>query len=48
MFNKKATASQGASSKDSSVGKSKAAPATHQPVAQPDKAPAKVAPARKS
>lgn len=48
MFNKKATASQGAPSKDSSVDKSKTAPATNHPVAQPNKAPAKTAPARKS
>jgi len=48
MFNKKATASQGAPNKDSSVDKSKAAPATNQPASQPDKTPAKAAPVPKS
>ena len=47
-FNKKATASQGAPSKDGSVEKPKATPATNQPAGQSDDTPAKPAPAPKS
>ncbi len=49
MFNKKATASQDAPKKDSSVDKAGPAPAADQPAAQPNETPAKKeAPARKS
>jgi len=48
MFDKKASASESNPSKDGSVDKSKAAPATNQPAAQPDKKPDAAAPARKA
>lgn len=48
MFDKKATASQDAPKKHGSDDKSKPKPADNQPAAQPDKTPAKAAPARKS
>jgi hypothetical protein len=44
----KAWSAQGTPDKDSPDDKSKAAPAANQPAAQPDKTPAKAAPARKS
>jgi hypothetical protein len=48
MSFKKFSSAQDAQSKDGSADKSKPAPAIDQPAAQPENAPAKVAPASKS
>jgi len=48
MSDKVFSSAQGAPNQDKPSDKSKAAPATAKPVAQPEKTPTKVAPARKS